>query len=87
MNYTPNTFKSSGQWYILNIVLMPDLDSCPTDSPVVLDANGIVEFSYTSELNRLLLTGKITYVDEYGFVDKLLEQQQCACTVIFAQNN
>ncbi len=84
MNYASNIFKSSGRWYTLNITIVPDLDMFPDDTPVSLDALGIDEFSYTSELNKLVLTGKVMYTDKYGQVDKFLEQQQCTCQVMFA---
>ena len=75
MNYSPNTFTSQGRWYTLDIVLMPDAEMFPDDVAVSLDAQGIEEFTYTSELNSLMLTGSITYLDKYGQVDKFLEQQ------------
>ena len=83
---SPNTFQSQGNWYTLNIVIVPDVQSFPEDTPVSLDANGIEEFSYTSELNSLVLTGKVRYVDDYGYLDKFLEQQQMMCQVTFVQN-
>ncbi len=50
----------------MNITLIPDSKMFPDDTPVSLDALGIEEFSYISELNSLVLKGSITYVDKYG---------------------
>lgn len=85
-SYAPNIFQSGdGRQYALVITLSPDPDSSAEDNAVSLDALGIEEFNYTSELNSLVLTGQIIYVDKYGLVDKFLEQQYCRCDVIFAE--
>ena len=84
MNYAPNIFTSSGRAYTVNVTLMPDLDMYPDDPCVSLDANDIEELSYTSELNSLVMTGSVIYVDKYGLVDRFIEQQQCECEVMLA---
>jgi hypothetical protein len=60
--------------YMLTIVINADIDFDPNGNSIALDTLHIEEFNYTSELNNLLLSGQITYVDLYGEVDKFVEQ-------------
>ena len=56
-----------------------------TGIKLVLENNGIIAFEYSNEMNKLYLTGSLTYSDNYGEVDKALNHQYLYCSVSIAE--
>ena len=82
----PNVFKYSNTEYTL-IVTIKNAPTASNSSFVeCLDNNDIQSFVYTSTLNNLVVTGRLSYLDKYAFIDKMIGQFQLFVSVQFAEN-
>ena len=86
MKQESNTFKYSNKTYTLTITLKSSQQSADPSMSISLDGQSIESFEYSTKLNDLLVTGKITYVDRYAKVDKLMNQNYPSCVVYFVEH-
>ena len=76
------SFKYAGKSYTLVIQLMANDD---VYTGFAVDNNDIRIFEYSTELNGLYVKGQLEYVDRFGNVDKIIDQQYNMCRVTFAE--
>ena len=79
------TFKSENRTYSLLVRLYTSAAEV-NNSKNALDIGDIKEFTYTSELNDLLIHGTLRYTDKYAVIDSFKRYQYQYCHVMFAQN-
>ena len=77
-------FKYSNVSYniIVNLYTDPDRDGDTLDA--TLDMNFLEEVMYESELNDLIVYGRLVYVDKYAFIDRFKNYQYRFCDITFA---
>ena len=82
-DYSNQTFTSNGRKYTFVAVV----SSGDEKLQFTLDNMMVECFEYESALNDLVVRGSITYTDQYGNIDKLLERPSSHCQVLFVRND
>lgn len=76
------TFKYAGKKYTLQL----QLEAGDQSKQVPLNTEAVECFEYETELNSFLVRGSVVYRDQYGQVDRLLEEPVVVCTAFFTEN-
>lgn len=51
--------------------------------PVVIELKNIQLFKFENQLNQLVSSAELTFLDQYGMIDRLLLRQDVTCKIIF----
>lgn len=83
---TPNVFKYSNTEYSITVTLMNSTDKANAGFAEALDASDIEWIQYVSQVNSLVVTAKMAYLDKYAFIDKAIGQFNLFVDIQFSEN-